>query len=325
MVAAVNAFRVCLCWLGCYLLPLTFAGLPATTRPVSQEERATSLLENKPTRHHRMQRLFQDNPPQILEGRQLKSKSTKAGKKGKKSSDHKTNIFNIKSKKSKKSKKAKSAKKVPSSTEVALVTADFSAATSDNPINLFAVSEGVGEESDVLVIVSDPTVEVYVVSAEGDDGSSTCPPQGGKLAPLAGNSVVIPINGIDKIIILCSGGLVVGRCYHRFLQSTSSSGDVSRIITVSHGSFYLSDVSVPSKRLHTLRSSITNKLSTSVLRVLRILFFSIFSLGPEWWGAEVQVKLSLGEAEDGLLEVANSSFHHQVPSTLAIHALRMTL
>jgi hypothetical protein len=225
---AVDVFRVCLCWLGYYLLPLTLAGLPATTRPVSQEERAASLLENKPTR------LFQDNPPpQSSEGRQRKTKS-------KKSSRHNT--------RTKKKKKTIATKKEPSSKKVALlVTADFSTATSENPINLFAVSEGVGEESDVLVIASDPTVEVYVVSAGGDDGSSTCPPQGGTLVPLADNSVVIPINGIDTIIILCSGGMVIGRCYHRFLQSLppTSSGNVSRILTVSWGHFFCQTTHFP--------------------------------------------------------------------------------
>jgi hypothetical protein len=38
--------------------------------------------------------------------------------------------------------------------------------------------------------------------------------------------VTIPLNGVETEIVICSGGVVIGRCYHSF-QDAPSGGQVS--------------------------------------------------------------------------------------------------
>lgn len=110
----------------------------------------------------------------------------------------------------------------PAPTGEAIVEADFSAASPTNIVLL----ESIIEASDAVVEVTSPIDASIFVATSGDiaDGGETCPPAPSESieSPNGGGFITIPLNGVDTVIYVCSGGEIVGRCIHVFSSSSVS-------------------------------------------------------------------------------------------------------
>lgn len=113
-------------------------------------------------------------------------------------------------------------------TNLEVVVADFSQANATDPITLYSLPDEEGA-TNVEVMLPNNQSDVYVItdsSNQGSAGTATCPPTGGIQVPSTGTTVTIPLNGIDTEIVICSGSVIIGRCYHRFQSRVSPTGQV---------------------------------------------------------------------------------------------------
>eukprot|EP00977_Amphora_coffeiformis_P017970 scaffold6061_cov156-Amphora_coffeaeformis.AAC.8 len=117
----------------------------------------------------------------------------------------------------------------PTATPPETIFVDFTPATPDEPVRLFNVNPP-GNEIEVEVSV--PTIgddtELFTVETDVEIGSS-CPPTNGQLVPINVETITIPINGVDTVIVLCTGGVVVAKCLHVFVEAEEYNNAVGQI------------------------------------------------------------------------------------------------
>ena len=101
-----------------------------------------------------------------------------------------------------------------------IVQADFSAATAQDPVVLFAV---VPEHSLVQVEVFLPfaaqDTELYLVEGQNVEPGSTCSIDDGTMVPTpeTSSSMVVFLNdGVDTIVALCAQNVVIAQSYYLF-------------------------------------------------------------------------------------------------------------
>ena len=116
------------------------------------------------------------------------------------------------------------------------ISTDFSLATVDNPLVLFALAE---TGTEVVVDLSLPNNnrvdELYIVRDENVVPGSNCPPVGGSLVPInrQRRTASVPLNGIDSVVALCVGGVVVAQSYYVFeAQADVGGGDEVSVLVM---------------------------------------------------------------------------------------------
>ena len=99
------------------------------------------------------------------------------------------------------------------------LTADFSSATTQNPIVLFQVLPSHSSvEVDIRLPANAQETEIYMVKGQNVEPESSCDMEEGSLISTSGSTAMMVFldDGIDTIVVLCAQNIVIGQSYFIF-------------------------------------------------------------------------------------------------------------